>query len=482
MVFSSIIFLFFFLPLTLLLNLVVPRRLRNTALLAVSLLFYAWGEGTYVLLMLGCITLNYLSGLLIARAASERGRKLLMALVVVLNLLPLIYFKYAHFLLANISRLFGLLHLDHSLSLDPVPLPIGISFFTFHALSYVVDVYRRIVTPQKNLLDMGLYIALFPQLVAGPIVRYHDIAPQLKKRSVKVEDFAVGVERFVFGLGKKVLLANPVGAMADQIFSLQAGELSSLAAWLGILCYSLQIYYDFSGYSDMAIGLARMFGFQLLENFNYPYISRSIREFWRRWHISLSNWFRDYLYIPLGGNRKGSFRTGCNLVLVFFLCGFWHGASWNFIIWGLIYGFFLVLERGRLGAWLDRSPVLVQRFYTLLVVLNAWVFFRAETLDQALRYLGAMYGFRAAPSIYPLVAINLDPGFWTILVLALLLSAPVYPTLEGYLRGKREQSWAQQGLALAAPLVKLCLVGLLLVFASMNLATGAYNPFIYFRF
>lgn len=481
MVFSSVIFLFLFLPLTLALNLVAPRRLRNTVLLAVSLLFYAWGEGTYVLLMLGCITLNYLSGLLIARAEGERGRNLLMALVVVLNLLPLVYFKYAHFLLANVSRLFAFLHLDLHVSLDPVPLPIGISFFTFHALSYVVDVYRRIVTPQKNLLDMGLYIALFPQLVAGPIVRYHDIAPQLKKRTVSVDDFAVGVERFVFGLGKKVLLANPMGAMADQVFALSAGELSTGAAWLGILCYTLQIYFDFSGYSDMAIGLARMFGFHLLENFNYPYISRSIREFWRRWHISLSNWFRDYLYIPLGGNRKGSLRTGVNLVTVFFLCGFWHGASWNFIIWGLIYGFFLVLERGRLGRWLERSPVLLQRCYTLGVVVNAWVFFRAETLEQALRYLAAMYGLRSAPSIYSLVAVRLDPEFWVTLALALLLVAPLYPALQDRLR-QMEGAAAGPVIAVAAPVVKLCLVGLLLVFASMNLATGAYNPFIYFRF
>jgi alginate O-acetyltransferase complex protein AlgI len=482
MVFSSIIFLFLFLPLTLLLNILVHRRLRNTILLAVSLVFYAWGEGTYVLLMLGCITLNYLFGLLIDRARTEKGQKALLALVVVLNLLPLVYFKYSVFVLENISRLLGLLHVDHALALDPVPLPIGISFFTFHALSYVVDVYRKTVTPQKNFLDMGLYIALFPQLVAGPIVRYHDISPQLKNRTVNVEDFAIGVERFVFGLGKKVLLANPMGAMADQIFSLQIVELSSPAAWLGILCYSLQIYFDFSGYSDMAIGLARMFGFHLLENFNYPYISCSIREFWRRWHISLSNWFRDYLYIPLGGNRKGSFRTGLNLVTVFFLCGFWHGASWNFIIWGLIYGFFLVLERGRLGKKLGLMPVMVQRLYTLLVVVNAWVFFRAETLEHALRYLGVMYGIDAAPAMYPLVAINLDPEFYLTLALGLLIAAPVYPALERYLRQWLDHFSAGQGLAVAAPLVKLCLLGLLLLFSSMNIATGAYNPFIYFRF
>ncbi|HBI15672.1 MAG TPA: MBOAT family protein [Desulfobulbaceae bacterium] len=482
MVFSSIIFLFLFLPVTLVLELIVGRRPRNTLLLAASLIFYAWGEGLYVLMMLGSITLNYLFGLLIGRTQTEEGQKALLALAVVLNLLPLFYFKYTVFALENVAKVFAFLHIDHTLTLDPIHLPIGISFFTFQALSYIVDVYRKTVAPQKNILDMGLFIALFPQLIAGPIVRYHDIAQQLKNRSVSVEDFASGAERFVHGLGKKVLLANPMGAMADQIFSLQIGELSSPAAWLGVICYSLQIYFDFSGYSDMAIGLGRMFGFHFLENFNYPYISRSIREFWRRWHISLSNWFRDYLYIPLGGNRKGPGRTGLNLLIVFFLCGFWHGASWNFICWGLCHGFFLVLERGRTGRWLSRSPALVQHLYTLLVVANAWVFFRAETLEQGLRYLGVMYGIHAAPVLYPLVAINLDAEFFTTMALGLLIATPVYPVVEQYLRQKRDHLPAGQGLAVAAPLVKLCLMGLLLLLSSMNLATGAYNPFIYFRF
>ncbi|MHB8788722.1 MAG: MBOAT family O-acyltransferase [Desulfobulbaceae bacterium] len=481
MVFSSIIFLFLFLPLTLLLHLLAGRRLRNTLLLAVSLVFYAWGEGVYVLLMVGSITLNYLFGLLIGRARTEEGQKALLALAVVLNLLPLFYFKYTVFVLGNVARVFALLHIDQALPLDPIHLPIGISFFTFQALSYVVDVYRKSVAPQKNILDMGLFIALFPQLIAGPIVRYHDIAAQLKKRAVSVEDFALGAERFVHGLGKKVLLANPMGAMADRIFALPIIDLSSGAAWIGIICYSLQIYFDFSGYSDMAIGLGRMFGFHFLENFNYPYISRSIREFWRRWHISLSNWFRDYLYIPLGGNRKGPGRTGMNLVMVFFLCGFWHGASWNFIIWGLCHGFFLVLERGRLGEMLNRSPLWLQNLYTLLVVANAWVFFRAETLEHGLRYLGVMYGMGGAPAVYPFVAISLDPEFFTILALAFLVATPVYPAL---VRSLRQACDTAPGnfLAPAAPAVRLCILCLLLLLSSMNLATGAYNPFIYFRF
>ena len=482
MVFSSIIFLFLFLPATLLLYFGAGRKLRNTVLLGVSLLFYAWGEGGYVLLMIGSIAMNYLFGIIIAGAATAWRKKVFLSLIVVLDLAPLLYFKYSYFALDNIGKFLSLLHVDHSFTPVPVHLPLGISFFTFHTLSYVIDVYRGIVTPQKNPLDMGLYIALFPQFIAGPIVRYHDLAKQLLQRSVRLADFSLGVERFVFGLGKKVLLANPMGAMADRIFALGIDQLSTVTAWLGIVCYTLQIYFDFSGYSDMAIGLARMFGFRFLENFNYPYISRSIREFWRRWHISLSNWFRDYLYIPLGGNRKGAVRTGLNLLLVFLLCGFWHGASWNFVIWGLVYGLFLVLERGRVGTWLDRLPAAVQHLYVIMVVTNAWVFFRAETLGQALRYLGVMYGLAGAGTIYPEVYINLDLEFYCALALALVLSIPVYPVLSRALQHLDNLAAARHALAVAVPAVKLSFLALVLLFATMNLATGAYNPFIYFRF
>lgn len=482
MVFSSIIFLFCFLPAALLLHALAGRQLRNTVLLAVSLIFYAWGEGTYVLLMLGSIFLNYLFGLLIGRSLAAKKRKFLLTVIVVLNLLPLFYFKYSVFVAEQVTHFLAFLHFDQVMHLDPIHLPIGISFFTFQALSYVIDVYRGTAAPQKNFLDMGLFIALFPQLIAGPIVRYHDIDRQLKKRTVRIEDFSYGVERFVYGLGKKVLLANPMGAMADRIFSLQISELSTAAAWIGIICYTLQIYFDFSGYSDMAIGLGRMFGFRFLENFNYPYISRSIREFWKRWHISLSNWFRDYLYIPLGGNRKGPVRTGFNLVTVFFLCGFWHGASWNFIIWGLCHGLFLVLERGKTGDTLKRFPRMLQHLYALLVVVNAWVFFRAETLEYALGYLGVLYGIHSAPSLYPYVAINLDPVFYCTLAVALLLSTPAYPALVRYLQQAGLGSHGQIPLATASVLARVSLMGLLLLISSMSLATGAYNPFIYFRF
>ncbi len=482
MVFSSIIFLFLFLPVTLLLHCVAGRKLRNTVLLFLSLVFYAWGEGAYVLLMLCSILLNYVFGLLIARACTPGGKKNVLALGVVLNLLPLFYFKYSGFVLENVVNMLAVLGIENSIVPHHQHLPIGISFFTFQALSYVVDVYRGMVAPQKNILNIGLYIALFPQLIAGPIVRYHDIAKQLVKRTVTLEKFSGGAERFVFGLGKKVLLANPMGAMADQIFSLDPSQLSTSTAWLGITCYTLQIYFDFSGYSDMAIGLGRMFGFRFLENFNYPYISRSIREFWRRWHISLSNWFRDYLYIPLGGNRKGSARTGINLLIVFLLCGFWHGASWNFILWGLCHGLFLVLERGRLGYFLAKLHPSLQHIYVLLVVLNAWVFFRAETLTYALQYIGVMYGISSADSMYAMVYIGLDLEFYTVLILALLLATPVYPHFAKMAGQVDTQSVSSKFLLSSAPFAKCLVLGFLLIFSAMNLATGAYNPFIYFRF
>ena len=479
MVFSSIIFLFFFLPVTLLLHLVAGRKMRNSVLLAVSLLFYAWGEGLYVLLMLCSILLNYIFGILISRTGTQKGKKILLALGVTLNLLPLFYFKYSGFVIENFLHVFAVLGIESSLEARQLHLPIGISFFTFQALSYIVDVYRGMVKPQKNVLNIGLYIALFPQLIAGPIVRYHDVAKQLLKRTVTAEKFAYGVERFVFGLGKKVLLANPMGAMADQIFSLGIDQISTTTAWLGIVCYTLQIYFDFSGYSDMAIGLGRMFGFRFLENFNYPYIARSIREFWRRWHISLSNWFRDYLYIPLGGNRLGSTRTGVNLLIVFLLCGFWHGASWNFIIWGLCHGLFLVLERGSLGRFLKKTPSFMQHLYVILVVVNAWVFFRAETLEYALRYLGIMYGIGSAGTMYPYIYIGLDYEFYATLTAALLLAAPLYPAM---VRLVEQADIEYQPVSVAISLAKCCFFGLLLLFTTLNLANGAYNPFIYFRF
>ena len=399
MLFSSTLFLFLFLPLTLVAYLVVGRRLRNVLLLLASLFFYLWGENIYVLVMLSSITMNYIFGLLIDRNI-KRGDsgKLPMVLGVVANLGLLIFFKYTNFIVDNVNILLGTMGVA-AINIEPIHLPIGISFFTFQAMSYIIDVYRKDSNVQKNPINLGLYIALFPQLIAGPIVRYHDIADQINRRKTRLLDVAAGSERFIFGLGKKVLIANPLALVADQIFALPVDQLSTGAAWIGVICYTLQIYFDFSGYSDMAIGLGRMFGFRFLENFNYPYISRSIREFWRRWHISLSSWFRDYLYIPMGGNRLGEKRTRRNLLIVFLLVGLWHGASWSFIVWGLIHGLFLIFERSRPGRFIEKMPTPLQLVYTLLVVMNAWVFFRVEKLSDALDYLAVMYGGNWSVSI-----------------------------------------------------------------------------------
>src|SRR5436190_13114691 len=388
MLFTSPVFLFLFLPLVLGTYSLLGRRARNGFLLAASLLFYAWGEGIFVLVMCGSIVANYLFG----RALDASGQRTgLLAVAVATNLALLGCFKYANFLVDNLNAASAVLHVA-PLHLEPIHLPIGISFFTFHALSYLIDVARRRVRAQRSPIDFGLYITLFPQLIAGPIIRYHDIAAQLAGRTVRRERFAAGVRRFVLGLGKKTLIADTLALPADAIFALPPASLTASLAWAGALLYTLQIYCDFSAYSDMAIGLARMLGFEFLENFDYPYVSRSITEFWRRWHISLSRWFRDYLYIALGGNRRGPRRTYVNLVTVFFLCGLWHGANWTFVVWGLYHGLFLVLERRGAAAWLAARPAWLARAYTVFVVLVGWVFFRADSMTAAAGMLRAMAG------------------------------------------------------------------------------------------
>jgi len=479
MVFSSIIFLFLFLPLTLALYYLAGSFFRNTILLLASLFFYAWGEQLYVLVMLASIGLNYVFGLLLNREEGEGGRqKKILCLGIAANLAILIFFKYANFVLDNINSVLTLGGFT-AIANPPTHLPIGISFFTFQALSYIIDVYKKTTSVQRNVFSLGLYIASFPQLIAGPIVRYHDVARQIVRRTHSVELFSQGIERFVFGLSKKVLIANPLGAMADAVFVLESSDLSTATAWLGITCYTLQIYFDFSGYSDMAIGLGRMFGFHFLENFNYPYISRSIQEFWRRWHISLSNWFRDYLYIPLGGNRRGSYRTAVNLVIVFLLCGLWHGASWNFILWGLLYGCFLVAERGRFGDVLRTLPRWLQHGYVLLVVMNAWVLFRVETIKGIGEYLAVLYG-RADTIVMPaLIAVKLDLLFVVTLAAGMLFSLPLYPYLTEKMNGLVSKTPVAEALAAS---LKLAVLSMLLLLSVGQLAVGSYNPFIYFRF
>ena len=481
MVFSSTIFLFFFLPLTLLAYFVVGPRGRNAILLAASLLFYAWGETVYLLVMLFSIAANYLFGRLIDHAR-QRGRRggLAFACAVATNLGLLGFFKYANFLVDNLNPVLPVLGLA-PMDIGRVHLPIGISFFTFQALSYIIDLYRNETTVQRSLLNFALYKALFPQLIAGPIVRYRDVAREIERRTVSLHDFASGVQRFIIGLGKKVLIANVMGRAADTIFATPAETLPATLAWTGAIAFMLQIYFDFSGYSDMAIGLGRMFGFHFLENFNYPYIARSVREFWRRWHISLSTWFRDYLYIPLGGNRHGPVRTGANLLLVFLLCGLWHGASWTFLIWGVYHGIFLVLERvPAVRRLLDRLPAPVQHAYVLLVVLVGWVFFRADTFAHALAYLEAMVDFSRPPLFNSQLFLALNNEFSLTLAAAVIGSTPVFMLLQRWRTGRPiVPAPAMRWLAATAQVGSL---GFVLVYSIAAVLGGAHNPFLYFRF
>jgi alginate O-acetyltransferase complex protein AlgI len=481
MVFSSLVFLFVFLPLTLLLYHASPRPVRNSLLLVASLLFYTWGESLFVLLVLLSIALNFSAGLLIDRNHGSPRARTTLLLAVVVNLGLLGVFKYANFFADNLDVLLAQVGIG-GLELDPIHLPIGISFFTFQALSYVIDVYRREAPVERNPLNVALYVSMFPQLIAGPIVRYHDVAAQIRERVVGSKRFASGIRRFILGLGKKVLIANVLGHTADRIFDLELSLVSAPIAWLGVICYAFQIYFDFSGYSDMAIGLGRMFGFEFLENFRHPYVATSVKDFWRRWHISLSTWFRDYVYIPLGGSRLGSVRTTMNLLTVFLLCGLWHGASWSFVVWGLVHGLFLVLERGRLGAVLVRLWRPLRHAYVLLVVLVGWVFFRVETLPEALGWLSAMLG--GAPASRLPVGTLLDVEVVATLLVAATASLPLAGLLERWRRSEPDNS-AETGSPTPAPgLALLRLVSITAIFSLsvVYLTADTYKPFIYFRF
>jgi alginate O-acetyltransferase complex protein AlgI len=477
MVFASPIFLFLFLPLVLAGYFALPRRWGNSVLLVASLVFYVWGEGTMVALVLASIAFNWtLGGKLSAVGDSARRRWL--AVAVAGNLALLALFKYANFFVANLNAVLGALGWG-TVALATIPLPLGISFFTFHSISYVVDVYRRNASAQRRVDSFGLYILLFPQLIAGPIIRYRDIATQITQRERHCGDFAEGVRRVIIGLGKKVLVANTLGNVADQIFSIAPNELGTPAAWLGIVCYTLQIYFDFSGYSDMAIGLMRLFGFRVLENFNYPYISQSIREFWRRWHISLSTFFRDYLYIPLGGNQRGNARTFLNLAIVFLLCGLWHGANWTFIVWGAWHGVFLMLEHAGFGTSLGRAWRPLRHAYALAAIVGGWVLFRCDTLVHASAFYAALGGGGAPTQAkYPLL-MYLDPLVATTLVAAVIGSMPVGRALAGVIDRARQE---RHGLAQIALCGEWSWLALVLISSCAALAAGTYNPFIYFRF
>lgn len=469
MIFSSTIFLFCFLPLLLLVYFFSPNRAKNSILLAASLLFYAWGELFYTALMVFSILANYLFGRLIGE--SRFRRKQILAFGVFCNLLLLGIFKYANFIIDNLNSVLSLIAVA-PIEVETIHLPLGISFFTFQAISYLVDVYRKENPAQKSILNLGLYIALFPQLIAGPIVRYNSVARQLVSRTVTPHTFAAGTTRFIYGLAKKLLIANPLGEVADTIFLLPVEQLPALVAWTGILSFTLQIYFDFSGYSDMAIGLGKMFGFTFPENFNYPYIAGSLRDFWRRWHISLTTWLRDYLYFPMGGNRVSDLRVTINLLTVFILCGLWHGASWNFLIWGLWHGLFLALERSSFANALARSPRIIAHAYTLLVVIVGWVFFRVEAFGKAMRYLFSMAGGNGfANSLHPIQLYVTNEALLAAFA-GLTLSTSLFTVWEKYLQ---RDTW-NSGIA------KIALITLLLCLSMLKISSGTYNPFLYFRF
>lgn len=474
MLFSSPVFLFLFLPTSLLIYYLAPKKAKNLVLLFFSLAFYTWGEQELVFLILASAVVDYMSGLIIGAGK----RKLGLWLSIVFNLSILIYFKYSSFAFSNATSFFNLFNLDFndSLRFSEVILPLGISFYTFQTMSYTIDVYRGLIKPNKNFIDFAMYVTLFPQLVAGPIVRYKHLAVQIKNRVVTSDLFVKGIERFVIGLAKKMIIANNCAFIADGIFSMPMDEMSSLISWIGVLAYCLQIYFDFSGYSDMAIGLGNMFGFKFPENFNYPYIAKSISEFWKRWHITLSEWFKDYLYIPLGGNRKSLFRTYTNLLIVFFITGLWHGASWNFIVWGLFHGVFLILERAGLKKTLEKMPPLIAHVYTLFIIVVSWVLFRSENLTNAFDYLVVMFSSRIATN-HEFLSFYFTNEVQMAFLIGILFSMPIYNriekiTLRTYASSKMKFYYGVKYFGMTALFVVCCIY----------VVTGSYNPFIYFRF
>ncbi len=461
MLFSSHVFLFIFLPSVLLVYYLSPRRIRIPVLLLWSLAFYGWGEPVYLFLMVGTILINYFFGAWVhARQRKGFNAKGVLAAGVVTNLLILGFFKYAGFFVTQLKALLPFLV---GIKTPEIALPIGISFYVFQSMSYLIDVYRHDAPVQKNVLTFGTYVTLFPQLIAGPIVRYSDVASQMTDRKESLEKFASGVQRFIIGLGKKLLLANPMG----NVWELLQEQNGTAAAWVGIIAYSLQIYFDFSGYSDMAIGLGRMFGFEFMENFNYPYISATVTEFWRRWHISLSTWFKEYVYIPLGGNRKGLPRQILNLLVVWGLTGFWHGASWNFLLWGLYYAVLLIAEKLFLLKWLQKLPKLVGHLYSLFAVMLGWVLFFFEDMEQLVAFFTKLF----TPTASNVKTMNLILGFGPLFLVSCVAATPLFKEWGDRLQDK--------------PLIrygKLAACGAILLLCVAALASNSYNPFIYFRF
>ena len=467
MVFSSMTFLWVFLPLLLVFYYLAHPAMKNYVLLVFSLVFYAWGEPRYIFLMIISIVVNYAMGILLNSRTSKRARVLVLISAIIFNVGLLGYYKYSGFLVDNINKLFGT-----SIKAKALTLPIGISFYTFQIMSYIIDLYRKEIKVQKNVFNLALYISFFPQLIAGPIVKYKDVDEQIRKRNVTLDSFVAGTKRFIYGLSKKTLIANTMAIVADRVFDSDVSGISTSLAWVGAISYSLQIYYDFSGYSDMAIGLGKMFGFEFAENFNLPYKSKSITEFWRRWHISLSTWFKEYIYIPLGGNRKGKIRTYINLWIVFIVTGIWHGAAWTFLAWGLFHGFFIFVERLGLKKLLDKCHV-INHVYALFVVNFGWVIFRSNGLKNSLRFIKRMIipeDIKASINIYSLVS----KKFIVVLIAAVLLSC-IIQSVYGIVKNN---GVVKKIVMVCEPLVIIALWLLCI----MSLVSNTYNPFIYFRF
>lgn len=468
MLFSSLTFLFGFLPILLLGYYVVPsRKFKNCILLVFSLLFYAWGEPKYILLMLVTILISYIMGLLINKYDSKpKVKKLLLTMSIILILAGLIFFKYTNFILENITRV-----TKADITFMDIILPIGISFYSFQILSYVIDLYNKKVEVQRNIFSLALYVSLFPQLIAGPIVRYETVEDELKNRKENLPDILSGFKRFIVGLSKKIIIANNMGLIADSIFVLNNSNIGTLIMWLGVIAYTLQIYFDFSGYSDMAIGLGKMFGFHFLENFNYPYIAKSITDFWRRWHISLSSWFRDYIYIPLGGNRVSKLKWVRNICVVWLLTGLWHGASWNFVLWGAYFAIILLIEKIFLLKFLEKSPKIIQWLYSIFLIMLGWVIFRCESVELMKNVLSKMFMYQKS-DLLKFITENINLLFSMLFILpAIVVSFPIVPKLKEKFN-KSIIMYAGYNL-------------LILILFSINivfLTSSSYNPFIYFRF
>ncbi len=461
MVFSSLLFLFIFLPLFLAIYFILPKKLRNFILFIGSLMFYAWGEPIYVSIMIFSTVLDYSCGRIIDRF---REHKLIPKLGLILSLIGnlgmLGFFKYSDFFITNVNSLFGT-----GIDLLQIALPIGISFYTFQTMSYTIDLYRGKINVQKNIISFGAYVSMFPQLIAGPIVTYVTVEKELNERTVTFDRFGLGAIRFIEGLGKKVLIANNIGLLWNQMLNTPIGELSVVGAWLGAISFGLQLYFDFSGYSDMAIGLGHMLGFNFPENFNYPYIAKSVSEFWRRWHMTLTGWFREYVYIPLGGNRVSNARFYLNILIVWFLTGFWHGAGWNFIIWGLLFAFVMILERSILLKYLEKVPSFVAHFYLLFVVTVSWVLFAHNSLGEAIDYLKVMFGITGQPGINT-ASMYAITNFYLLLIIGIIFATPIMSKLKQRMND----------------IVVFIFYAVVLFLSTAYLVDATFNPFLYFRF